>query len=264
MAIRTPPSWLQAGSHPAENDRLYTKGIIKTQGVGSTNDCQVTSTGGMSLSVSTGYVYIAGTVTTTQGMYQSYNDSAVNLTVATSHPTLARIDRVCITVNDSAYGSLSDNIIIQIQTGTASGSPVAPTLPANSISLATIAVAAAAVSLNSGNITDTRTTAKLGLIDLQVIAAKVGAYTFADGDQEDLIECNGTFTLTIPTDATFNFNIGTQINILNINTGVITVAGAGGVTLNGTPGLKLRAQWSSATLVKRAPSTWVILGDLVA
>ena len=101
---------------------------------------------------------------------------------------------------------------------------------------------------------------------LSVIAAKTGAYTLANGDQSDFIELNGTFTVSIPTDATFNFAIGTQINLLNIGTGVITVAAVtpGTTTLNGTPGLKLRAQWSSATLIKRAANTWVIVGDLIA
>ena len=42
------------------------------------------------------------------------------------------------------------------------------------------------------------------------------------------------------------------------------MAGTGGVTINATPGLKLRAQWSSATLIKRATDTWVLIGDLSA
>jgi len=123
----------------------------------------VTSLGGLNLSVAAGYVFILGTVTSTQGMYQSFNDASQSLVVATAHPTLNRIDRVCVTVNDSAYGSISDNIVIQILTGTAGASPVAPTLPANSISLATVAVAATATNLTNANITSTRTTAALGL-----------------------------------------------------------------------------------------------------
>jgi len=43
----------------------------------------------------------------------------------------------------------------------------------------------------------------------------------------------------------------------------VTIAGTG-FTPNGTPGLKLRAQWSSATLVKRAIGIWVAIGDLSA
>ena len=47
-------------------------------------------------------------------------------------------------------------------------------------------------------------------------------------------------------------------------TGQTTINPTGGVTVNGTPGLKLRAQWSSCTLVKRATDTWVAMGDLSA
>jgi hypothetical protein len=101
---------------------------------------------------------------------------------------------------------------------------------------------------------------------LTVIPAKIGSYTVADGDQSKLLQLNGTFTVSVPTDATFNFLVGTQINLLNIGTGVITIAAvsAGTTTVNGTPGLRLRTQWSSATLIKRAANTWVLVGDLAA
>lgn len=102
--------------------------------------------------------------------------------------------------------------------------------------------------------------------NIDIIPAKTGAYTVASGDQNDLIQLNGTFTVSIPTDATFNFDIGTQISLLNIGTGVITIAATtpGTTTVNATPGLKLRAQWSSATLIKLAANTWVVVGDLTA
>jgi hypothetical protein len=102
--------------------------------------------------------------------------------------------------------------------------------------------------------------------NLDIIPAKTGAYTISSGDQNDLIQLNGTFTVSIPTDATFNFDIGTQISLLNIGTGVITIAATtpGTTTVNATPGLKLRAQWSSVTLIKRAANTWVVVGDLTA
>lgn len=71
-------------------------------------------------------------------------------------------------------------------------------------------------------------------------------------------------TLTVPTNASVAFPVGCQINIIQTAAGQVTVAGAGGVTVNATPGLKLRAQWSSATLIKRATDTWVLVGDLAA
>jgi trimeric autotransporter adhesin len=42
--------------------------------------------------------------------------------------------------------------------------------------------------------------------------------------------------------------------------GTITFA----TTINATPGLKLRTQWSSATLLKRSANTWLVYGDLTA
>ena len=88
------------------------------------------------------------------------------------------------------------------------------------------------------------------------------ARTFISGDQGKLLEFNGTFTVTVPLDSTFNFDVGTNLNLLNIGTGVITIAGAGGVTVNGSPGLKLSAQWAGATIIKRAANTWVVVGNI--
>jgi len=96
--------------------------------------------------------------------------------------------------------------------------------------------------------------------------ATVGAYTLQitdDGIIVEMLNSSGT-TLTIPLFATVAFPVGTQITILQTDTGQTTIAGVVGVTVNGTPGLKLRTQWSSATLVKRATNTWVALGDLAA
>jgi hypothetical protein len=100
--------------------------------------------------------------------------------------------------------------------------------------------------------------------NLDIIAAKTGPYTLASGDEGDFIQANGTVTIYVPTDSTFNFAIGTQINLLNIGTGVVSVDAflPGETTINATPGLKLRTQWSSATLIKRAANTWVLVGDL--
>lgn len=97
-----------------------------------------------------------------------------------------------------------------------------------------------------------------------VVAAGTAAYTLANGDQGKLLQFNGTFTVTVPADSTYDFEDGTVINILNVGSGTITTAGAGGVTLNGNPGLKLNGQWSGASFVKRSSDTWVIVGDLSA
>ena len=63
-----------------------------------------------------------------------------------------------------------------------------------------------------------------------------------------------------------NFPVGTSIDLLRVGSGAVTIAAAtpATTTLNYTPGNKLRAQWSSATLFKRSANTWVLMGDLTA
>lgn len=91
------------------------------------------------------------------------------------------------------------------------------------------------------------------------------SYTLQLLDNSRIVELNNVsaITLTIPTDASVLFPIGTSITIVQTGAGQVTIAGAG-LTLNSTPGLKLRTQWSSATLIKRSANTWVVIGDLVA
>jgi hypothetical protein len=73
-----------------------------------------------------------------------------------------------------------------------------------------------------------------------------------------------TMTLTVPANANVSFQVGDRIDILRKGAGELTLNPGDGVSINGTPGLKLRAQWSAATLVKLDTDTWVALGDLKA
>ena len=113
-------------------------------------------------------------------------------------------------------------------------------------------------------------TTSLGLkVDsLTPISQKTASYTLSSlTERDDLIEMSSAsaLVLTIPTDATLDFPIGTSIDILQTGAGQVTVAPVSGtVTVNATPGLKLRTTWSSATLFKRAANTWVVFGDLTA
>ena len=111
------------------------------------------------------------------------------------------------------------------------------------------------------------TQAKEGVPSRTPIIPKTASYTLsALTERDSLIEIGSSSatTLTIPLHATVAYPTGTSIDILQTSTGQVTIAGAAGVTVNATPGLKLRAQWSSATLLKRADNTWVVYGDLSA
>ena len=112
-------------------------------------------------------------------------------------------------------------------------------------------------------------TTNLGLkVDsLTPISQKTASYTLSSlTERDDLIEMGSAtaLTLTIPPATAVDYPIGTSIDILQTGAGQVTVAAGAGVTVNSTPGLKLRTQWSSATLFKRAQNTWVVFGDLTA
>lgn len=94
----------------------------------------------------------------------------------------------------------------------------------------------------------------------------VGAYTLQLTDDGKYIEKNDSsgVTVTIPLNSSVAFPVGTQIVVIQTGAGQTTFAGAAGVTVNATPGLKLRAQWSSCVLLKRGTDSWVLLGDLAA
>ncbi len=93
------------------------------------------------------------------------------------------------------------------------------------------------------------------------INSKSSSYTILPVDSGKLIEMSAGGTLTITDSA--SFPVGYSIDVLQTGSSQVTIAGDG-FTPNATPGLKLRTQWSSATLIKRALNSWVVLGDLSA
>jgi hypothetical protein len=104
-----------------------------------------------------------------------------------------------------------------------------------------------------------------------VYSAKTAAYTFASGDEGDIFSMNAATSqqFNIPTDATFNFAVGTEIN-------VFWITGAGQPTIGAvTPGTttvistgatsatpKLRVANSGATCKKLAANSWIVFGDI--
>jgi hypothetical protein len=101
--------------------------------------------------------------------------------------------------------------------------------------------------------------------------AKTAAYTFASGDEGQIFSMNNAASVqfNIPTDATFNFAVGTEIN-------VFWITGAGQPTIGAvTPGTttvistgatsatpKLRVANSGATCKKLAANSWIVFGDI--
>ena len=93
----------------------------------------------------------------------------------------------------------------------------------------------------------------------------VNMYTLGAADASKLVEMDVSIgnTVTVPTNASVGFAIGTQIMIVQQGTGQTTIAAAGGVTLRSAGGLlNLASQYSSCTVVKRGTDEWYVFGDL--
>jgi hypothetical protein len=97
------------------------------------------------------------------------------------------------------------------------------------------------------------------------VTSRTASYTLALTDANKALEMNSasSTTVTIPTNASVAFPVGTVIEIARVGAGAVTIAAAGGVTIQSADGsLALRGQYSVASIRKRATDTWLLAGDL--
>ncbi len=89
------------------------------------------------------------------------------------------------------------------------------------------------------------------------------AYTLVAGDATKLLRFDNVSaqTLTVPPNASVGFAIGTRIDFVQVNTGMLTVAAGVGVTVSSASGLVMPRQWSIARLVKTASDSWLLEAD---
>jgi hypothetical protein len=96
-------------------------------------------------------------------------------------------------------------------------------------------------------------------------------YTFvlADADNKLVTASNAAAqTYSIPTNATTAFPIGTQLNLIQIGAGQVTISAAtpGTTTVVSTGATaaspKCRAQYSAVTCIKRDTDSWYVVGDI--
>ena len=198
---------------------------------------------------------------TTQIATTAYVRGEVAALVNSATSTLDTLGEIATALGNDANLSSTLTTAIALKSPIASptftGTVTAPAITATAL----ITASASGVAFTDG------TQTKEGVPSRTPIIQKTASYTLtATTERDSLIEVasgSGT-TITIPTNSAVAYPVGTSIDILQTSTGQVTIAGDAGVTVNATPGLKLRTQWSSATLFKRATNTWVVYGDLTA
>lgn len=107
-----------------------------------------------------------------------------------------------------------------------------------------------------------------GLVAFTLNSQSGATYTLASTDQYQVLVITtnaSTKTVSIPTDATYNFPVGTCISFLNTGAGDLTVnavtAGTTTITSAGASSAAPKVgQYKSAAAIKTAANAWTVVG----
>lgn len=148
--------------------------LVANSGVAGPYDLYVQQTAApsMTVEVTAGAAFIYGTQLTNQGVYHCYNDAPEIVTIAPASGQYPRKDIVVLRVYDAEVSGIESTSRIEVVVGSASVVPLAPSVPANSLLLATVDVPAGASQISGVNILTNRVRAKSGLAsDVDVVTS---------------------------------------------------------------------------------------------
>jgi hypothetical protein len=105
---------------------------------------------------------------------------------------------------------------------------------------------------------------RLDVLETLSISAQTASYTLVLADAGKVVEVTSASAtnVTVPQNSSVAFPVGTVIEVCQLGAGQVTIVQGTGATLRTANGLKLRAQYSSASLRKNATNTWVVAGDV--
>ena len=205
----------------------------------------------------------AGTATT-QVATTAFVGTAVSNLVASSPAALDTLNELATALgNDASFSTTITNAL-------AAKAPLAsPALTGTATAVNLTVTGTSNMSANGVQFSD-GTQTKEGVPSRTTTTTTVsGAYNLSTGGltlRDQLINVAGAFAITIPTNTTTAFPVGTSISFWQSSGagGASFVPADGTVSVYATPGATLRALYSSATITKVGANAWIVAGDLKA
>lgn len=205
------------------------------------------TTGNSSILVLTGAANTGQTASTEEV------DVNFNLARTVQFATGALTTQRATLIQAPTYGFVGASTITNAATFAITGAPVAGTNA--TITTARSLWVQAGVSFFDG-----------GAQSYRPINAQTGTtYTLVLLDSGKMVTLNNAsaITLTVPTNASVAFPVGAEIDLAQLGAGQVTVAAAGGVTINSfNAKLNIAGQYAGATLKQTAADTWLLIGNL--
>ncbi len=217
--------------------------------------------------------------------YFIQSDAIVNLSVNSNTSGSNRIDIVVLDVT-------SNPTVLSVIQGTPSGSPTPPIPNSKQLKLAEIFVGNNVSVISSGNITDARIAATIPGSDAERFGGQLPAYylnylnltnkpTFfradavsvtssrnlalTDANKRLFVNSASAVTVTIPLNSSVAFTVGDEIEIVGIGDGTVSIAAAGGVTINSKDSNKVIAgKYAAVSLLKTGTNEWLLIGALTS
>lgn len=231
MAQESPAAFNQSGSYNAEQARrAWQFEIAAAGGVKNRSDMTLAApVSGLSVNVGGSGVgldeaMIAGTSTTTQGMYYAHQTSQTSVSISTANPSNPRIDTIYAQVEDSGYAGGSNLWVPSVVTGTATSGATLSNLagigaaPASSLLLGYVLVPAAATSIITADILNAQPYAYSYLNIFKPIPAS-GSGTVSAVSGGHYIVSSGNTPITLPTPFP-----GARVKVTNYGSGTPVVS----------------------------------------
>lgn len=228
MTVLSPPTFIAGECYEARSFRHMLQAAANGS-PGVVVGLGVSSVSGLNVTFDPGSCILAGD-TFPEGYYQVVVSASETVAISPADPTLPRIDLIVARVQTTEYGDASDVATVEVVTGTAAATPVAPTPGFDRwFELATVTVPAGAGSLTSTNVVPTRIRAgsqavPVGAITMYAGSTAPSGYLICNGASVNRADYPALFTAI---GTTYGSASGTTFNIPDLRGRTPVGAGTG-------------------------------------